>query len=121
MQILNGIVLIWLIHVVIGGVLSAPIVVLGRKRVHWHLWELVAFVSPFGVWLLLMFSEFATGKKSLANLGEPFYFSLAVPVMALVRVAVGARVTERVCATVLIVLLCGVAAAVFFVVPSLPE
>ena len=121
MQLLDGIFLVWLFHIAIASVLSAPIIVLVRKRIHWRLWELAAFVAPFGVWLLLRFSELSVGKKSLANVVEPFYFSLAVPIAALVRVAIGTRAAERACACVLIVMLCGVAAAVCFIVPSLPE
>ncbi len=121
MEMFDVIFLVWLMHVVIGAVVSAPVIIFGRKRVHWHAWELAVFVAPFGVWLLLMFSEFSTGRKSLANLGEPFYFSLAVSIAALVRVVIGTRGDERICAWSLIVILCGVAAAVFFIVPSLPE
>ncbi len=121
MQIFGSITLIWLIHVAIAGALTTPIVLLGRRRVHWHLWELAAFVAPFGLWLLLMFSGLSAGRKSLANLGEPFYFSLAIPIVALARVAIGTRAAERVCAAVLVVIACGMAAAVFFIVPWLPE
>lgn len=112
---------IWATHAGIAGVLSAPIVFLGRKRVHWRVWELLVLVLPFMVWSGLMFSELSTGKKSLANLGEPFYFAVAIPVAALVRVAVGARIPERACAGSLIALICLVAGAVFFLVPPLPE
>lgn len=113
-------VVIWLMHAGIATTLSAPIFFFGRKRVHWQWWELSAFVLPFAIWLLFMSSEFST-KKSLANLMEPFYFSLAIPLAALLRVAVGTRISERFCAGVLIAVLCAVAAVVFLVVPSLPE
>ena len=111
---------IWFVHAAIATVLSAPIVFFGRKRVHWRSWELLALVLPFIVWSLLMFSDLSTGK-SLANLGEPFYFSFAVPVAALVRVAVGTRIAERTFAGCLIAALCVVAVGVFFIVPPLPE
>lgn len=112
---------VWAAHVAIATLLSAPIVFFGRRRVHWRWWELSALVLPFGVWMLLMFSELSTGKKSLGNLAEPFYFSLAIPLAALVRVGIGTRCGERVCAGVLIGALCAIAAIVFFIVPSLPE
>jgi hypothetical protein len=121
MEMFGGMLLVWLVHTVIAGVLTAPIIFFGRKRVHWQWWELSAWILPFAVWLFLMFSELSTGKKSLANLGEPFYFSLAIPLAALVRVGVGTRCAERVCSGVLLGMLCGVAAGVFFLVPSLPE
>ncbi len=120
MEEFNAMFLIWLIHVGIAAALSAPIVFFGRKRVHWRSWELLTLVLPFCTWLCLDQSELSLGK-SLANLGEPFFFSLAIPVAALVRVAVGTKVNEKIFAGVLIAVLCGVAAAVFFVVPSLPE
>lgn len=121
MEELGAILLIWLLHVVIAGVCTAPVVLLGRRRVRWQPWELLVFVLPFTVWAVLMFSDLSTGRKSLANLGEPFYFAAAVPVAALVRVAVGLRISARACAGGLIAGVCGVAVGVFFLVPALPE
>ena len=112
---------LWLVHFGSAAVLTAPIVFFGRRRVHWQWWELSAFIVPFAVWALLMLSGLSTGKKSLANLAEPFYFSVALPVAAAIRVSVGTRVQERASAGGLILALCVLAAVVFFVVPSLPE
>jgi hypothetical protein len=56
----------------------------------------------------------------LANLGEPFYFSFAIPVAASVRVIVGAHF-ERACSIGLVGLLSLVAAGVYMWVPALPE
>jgi len=120
MEFFNAMLVIWLIHAGMAVVPSAPIIFLGRKRVHWRTWELLALVIPFCTWLCLMQSELSTGK-SLANLGEPFFFGIAVPAAALARVAVGTKVNEKMFAVVLIAVLCGVAAAVFFLVPPLPE
>ena len=113
--------LIWAMHAGVAVVLSAPIVFFGRKRVHWRPWELLVLILPFMVWAVLMFSELSTGRKSLANLGEPIYIAVAVPVIALVRVAVGARIPDRTCAVGLITVMCVVACGVFFLVPPLPE
>jgi hypothetical protein len=121
MEVLGAMLLIWMVHAVIAAIPSAPIVFFGRKRVRWRFWELLVLVLPFIVWCLLMFSELSTGRKSLSNLGEPVCFALAVPVAALVRVAVASRIPERPCAAVLIAMACMVAAGVFFVVPPLPE
>lgn len=121
MEELGAMLLIWLMHAGIACVLSAPIVYFGRRRVHWQLWELLVLVLPFGVWTVLMFSELSTGKKSLSNLGEPFYFAVGIPVAALARVAIGSQVSERMCAGALIAMLCIVAGGVFFLVPALPE
>ena len=111
---------IWMMHVVVAVVFSAPIVFFGRTRVHWSRWDLLAFVLPFGVWLALMESSAGVGK-SLANLVEPVYFSFAVPIAALVRVMLGARVRERACSISLVALLCLTAICVFRWTPPLPE
>lgn len=112
---------IWFIHAVVAAVLTAPIVFLSYRRVAWQKWELLAFVLPFGTWTALMFSELSTGTKSMSNLLEPFCLPPAIAVAALVRAILGNRVSERICAVVLITALCLLAVAVFFVVPPLPE
>jgi uncharacterized membrane protein len=113
--------LIWLAHAAIGAGLSAPILFLGRKRIGWARWELLALILPFCLWVVLMLSPLSTGRKSLANLGEPVCISLAMPVLAWARVALGTRITERVYAASFLAALCGIAAAVFFMVPFIPE
>src|ERR1043166_5476517 len=107
---------LWLMHAGIGLVLTSPILFFGRKRARWEWWELVAIVLPFSLWSGLMFSELSTGK-SLANLVECIYISFAVPVVAFVRVWVGGKIHQRRYSAALIGLLCGVAAAVFFLTP----
>lgn len=121
METIGTLFLIWFAHAAIGAVLSAPILFFGRKRVGWARWEWLALIIPFCVWMLLMLSPLSTGRKSLANLGEPVYISFAMPVLALVRVAIGTRITERVYAASFISALCVIAAAVFFMVPFKPE
>jgi hypothetical protein len=61
-----------------------------------------------------MLSELATGRKSIANVGEAYLFSLAIPLAALVRVWLGTRFDERAVSAVLIAILCAVAASVSF-------
>ena len=112
---------IWTIHAVIGAVLCAPIVFFGRRRVHWHWWELAAFIVPFLVWSALMFSELSTGRKSLSNLAEPFFLTAALSLAAGTRVLIGAGARERATAGGVFFALCVLAAGVFFVIPSLPE
>jgi hypothetical protein len=113
--------LIWLAHAVIGAALSGPILFIGRKRVGWASWEMLALIIPFCVWVVLMLSPLSTGRKSLANLGEPVCISFAMPVLALARVALGRRISERVYAASFLAILCVVAAAVFLMVPPIPE
>jgi hypothetical protein len=110
---------IWGFHSIIGALLSAPIVLLGRKRAHWSPLDLLAFLLPFGVWGALMNAH--SVSKSLANLSEPFFFAFAIPVAALLRVVLGAHVNERACSTGLVVLLILVAAGVYQWTPALPE
>ncbi len=111
---------IWILHAGIAAISTAPIVFLGRKRVHWSPYDLLAFVLPFSVWLVLMESSGVEGK-SLANLGEPLYFSLSVPAAALMRVIVGNRVRVGICSISLVMLLCLVATCVYWWTPALPE
>jgi hypothetical protein len=82
---------------------------------------LLALVIPFCVWVVLMLSPLSDGRKSLANPGEPVYISFAMPALALVRVVVGTKVSERIYPTSFLTVLCVVAAAVFFLVPLKPE
>jgi hypothetical protein len=121
METLGTIILIWSAHAVIGSALASPILFFGRKRIGWANWELLALILPFCVWVVLMLSPLSTGRKSLANLGEPVYISFAMPVLALLRVAVGRRLSETVYAASFITVLCVIAATVFFMVPSKPE
>jgi hypothetical protein len=121
MEEISALLLIWSIHTGIAAVLSAPVIYFGRKRVHWRSWELLTFVLPFLIWTCLMFSDLATGEKSLSNLGEPFVFALAIPIAALLRVVFAKSVSEPLCSGILILLVCLAAITVFFTVPSLPE
>jgi hypothetical protein len=121
MEAVDIMVRIWVVHALIALALTTPVVLLGRKRVHWRVWELSALLLPFCVWAALMLSHFADGRKSLANLGEPVFISYAVPVAALARIAVGGKIRESVCSVCLIAFLCLVAAGVFCFTPPLPE
>lgn len=121
MEILGTLFLIWLLHAAIGATLSAPILAFGRTRAGWALWQLLALVVPFCLWTVLILSPASTGRKSLANLGEPIYISFAMPVLALIRMALGARLSERTCAVIVLATLCVLAASTFFLVPLLPE
>jgi hypothetical protein len=121
METVGTLFLIWSVHAVIGAGLAAPILFFGRKRVGWASWQLLVLFIPFCVWAVLMLSPLSTGRKSLANLGEPVYISFAIPVLALLRFAVGRRISERLYAAIFITALCVIAATVFFMVPFKPE
>jgi hypothetical protein len=79
---------IWTLHSIVATVISTPVIYFGRRRAHWNLLDLQALLLPFAVWLLL--SGIDSTGKSIANLIEPVFVSLAIPVGALVRVGVGA-------------------------------
>ena len=117
-EIIGLILMLWSCHALIAGVLSAPIVFFGRKRARWQAWELIAFVFPFSLWMLLSF--LGSRPKSMANFVEPFYVAVAIPLAALGRVVLGGKKPVE-HSWLLILLLCGVAVATYFVVPSLPE
>lgn len=110
---------IWLIHSVTGAALSVPVLFFGRKRVHWSLVDLLAFVLPFAAWATLFYND--SDGKSLANLIEPVYFSAAIPVAALIRVVLGDRASERAASIGLVALLCVTAIGVYWWMPALPE
>src|SRR6266705_1093574 len=96
--------MIWMIHAVVAAVLSFPIVLFGRNRVHWYSWELLALILPFCVWLALeQFWPSSSSAKGWGNLIEPVYFGLAVPGAALVRVigGKGRQEDERMLAAIL--------------------
>src|SRR5262249_8010561 len=111
----------WLIHVFIAGALSSPVVFFCRRRVHWLWWEALVFIVPFFLWMALMLSDLSTGRKSIANLGEFVFITPAVPIAALIRVALGTRVREGICAGSLFALICLTAIGVFWLTPALPE
>jgi hypothetical protein len=65
---------------------------------------------------------FTSSEKTLANATvEPAILSLAVPVAALIRVAVGSRTSGKLCVAGLIAAVSIVAFGIFFLVPVLPE
>ena len=109
--------LLWSIHAVIGAALAAPIVFLGRKRAGWARWELLTLIIPFCFWVLLMVSPLSAGRRNLTSLAEPIFISLALPVLALLRVAAGRRFSERLYFASSIAVLSGIVITAFFTVP----
>lgn len=110
----------WLLHAGIGALMTAPIVYLSRKRVHWQWEEALVFVVPFSVWLLLQACEFVT--KSFSNdLVEPSILGSVVPLAALVRVAVGTSLADRKAIAALMAAVSATAACLYFFFPYLEE
>lgn len=118
---MSVIIALWALHAAPAAVLSFPIVYFARKRVHWYMWEMLAFVFPFCVWSILVYLRVPTPfPKDLGNgLSEPIYFGLAIPVAVLIRAVFGQgrETDERVFASILLLALCVFAAIVYFVTP----
>ena len=121
MEIIPFIIVTWLIQASIALVLSAPVIYFSRKRIHWRRSELAVLIIPFLVWLVLG-GVIGFLPKSLANAFiEPVIISITVPMVALIRVAVGTRISEKMCSASLIGVVTVVAVSVYFIVPCLPE
>jgi dolichyl-phosphate-mannose--protein O-mannosyl transferase len=118
--LMDTVFLVWLIHAAVGATLSVPVLWIGRKRIRWTNWELLALVVPFCVWLLLSLSPFSYGRKSFANIGEPIYISFAMPIAALLRVGIGQNLGRATVILIVLGCLCGVAVATFFLVAIKP-
>jgi hypothetical protein len=114
---------LWLSHAVTAGVLTWPIVYLGRRRVRWDLTEvfdfIVAVTIPFTVWASLMIAN--SSGKSLSNFGECLIISLATPVAAAIRVFTDRRMTHWVRSLVLLFSLCAVAIGTYLFMPMLSD
>lgn len=110
----------WLFHVGVSAVIVSPVVLLTRKRVHWHAWELLALVLPFSLWMTLMIRN--DSAKTLSNLVvEPCILSVVLAVGALARAALSRSLSERSAIVGIVAGVCLIAAGIYFAVPALPE
>jgi len=129
MQTIGYTLLIWAAYAGIAVVACAPIIYLGRRRVHWRYWELLALVLPFCTWFVLALSGLSLSHgrvhfdegKSLSNIVEAFWLGCSVPIAALLRVIIGTKLNEGICAKVIQTALCVVGGAVSVLTPCLPE
>ena len=113
---------LWALHVIIPAFITVPIAIWSRHRVHWYPWELLAFILPFGIWLALTWLRVAPWlPKGINNFGECFYLGMWIPLAALIRAVVGrqCKAYEGGFAGVLLLLLCGLAAAIYYFTPDL--
>src|SRR6266403_836636 len=108
---------IWLVHAAVGAALATPVLFFGRRRVAWTNWLLLALIIPFCVWMVLVLSPLSIGRRSFRYLGEPILISLAMPVLAIVRVAARGTFSQLRNAATLITVLCAVAVTAFFALP----
>ena len=121
METIITIMLFWVVHAILGAVLSMPIVFIGLRRASLARWELLALVIPYCVWVSLMFSPLSAGRKGFANLLAPFCISFAMPFLAWIRIVIRPKMTKGVYAASFITILCAVGVAVFFLVPLLND
>ena len=91
MAIVTIILFAWGLQTLVAVMPTALVVFLARRRVHWNPWELLAFILPFLVWTLLMFSDWSAGRKSFSNLIEPAFLGIAIIIAAIVRASFGLR------------------------------
>jgi hypothetical protein len=117
MRVSVTLLVLWALHAVVGAALAVPILWLGRNRVRWAAWQLLTPVVPFCLWVLLTLSPLSAGRRDVISLYEPFLISLVLPVLALLRVALGRRFSERVQSVSAATILSGIAVAAFFAVP----
>ena len=111
------VVMIWAVHAGVAAILSLPVLVFGRRRVHWYFWELLALILPFCVWACMFYWCGPSRHKGIGNVlfGEPVLLGLAIPLAG----GRGCDADERVRAAIVLVGLCGVGPLVFFVTPNL--
>ena len=110
---------IWLTHVSVAALLTAPIAYVARNQVRWRYWELLAFILPFLSWLLFSMFSRAAPYKGWPHLAVPFVLSLLIPIAALVRVGLSKTFSEVACSCMLLWVLCVVAACLFVLLPPL--
>ena len=122
MSMLYLLVIAWLIQVAVSTLVVLPVVLAGRRHVHWHATELLALVVPFAVWAVLMHSPLSTGVKTLSNLAfEPGLLAVVIAVVAVMRIKLTARLGGRAASILALVLLSASAAGIFWLTPGLSE
>ena len=109
--------LAWLIYLLPAVFLSVPVCLLGHKRAEFRWWEAGAFILPFIVWLVC-FALLPAGK-SLGNIVEALVLGFAVPLGAVIRVIVGARLNRTIVASAVMIGTCAWAALLALLFPEL--
>src|SRR5882724_12389812 len=110
---------LWFLHLYVAVPVSLPFWFFGRRRARWFKWEPIILVVPFAVWATLSLID--DRGKSLANLAEGLCLGAAIPVSAMIRIAVGGRLNRKKLAIAMILLLSVAGALLWKLVPMLPE
>lgn len=111
---------LWLFYA--GSVFCLPFTTVAyveRYRVPWQSWDLLVFVLPFLIWAIAM--KYDGAGKSLANLVEPLIFGIVNSLVVSLRLVMGDRKEQWFWSTDMLLLSCGVAMAIYGLMPSLPE
>lgn len=111
--------MLWVFHLLVAGVLLAPVVWIGRHRVRWRGSDILALVVPFLVWWLLFSS--GVKVKSLANAGEAADLGVAIGAAGALRVWLGQRADSRPARISLLIVVTLAAVGVYLWTPVLPE
>ena len=109
--------LLWLIHAVIAFALTSPIVSFGRRRAHWQLWELLAFIIPFSVWRTHALQSGCQVPRKPWGVHLPQSGGSS---RSALRSSFGDG-SRRFARPAILALLCLTAVAIYFLTPSLPE
>lgn len=121
-QDVPSLIMMWFAHALVAVVLSAPVVILGRHRVQWRFSDVLALVLPFAVWILLTLAHYRLFKMpSGKHPAEIWFISLAIALAALMRVMIGRLFRESRTSACLVLALCVVAAAFYFLMPPIPR
>ena len=110
----------WFVHAIAAALIAAPVIRFGHKRIAWHWSRALVVVVPFGIWTLLFLR--GPGRKFLSNLFvESLMLGGAVGLAAVIGIAIGSRLSERVSLFFLLAFLCILAAGIYWFTPQLVE
>jgi len=110
----------WLLHLVPAAGIAVPVWYLGRNRIRWFKWEYSTLVVPYTLWAILLLYD--STDKTLANLNaEPLALGLVVPIIPMVRLAIGQRVSPRAVALVGILAVSMVGVLLWKFMPGISE
>jgi hypothetical protein len=87
MENLIALMWLWFVHAAVAAPVVIASVIFTRRTVVWHWWETLTFIVPFGLWLGLLFSSLR--PKSLGNLGECFFITIAIAIASPLRAYLG--------------------------------
>lgn len=100
--------------------LSLPVVAATWKRWNWSFLDLVALFLPGAVWLALVATQGGRGR-SLSNLAELLVLAVLVAIMAWLKDPIQRRLPSGIARYLLVLSTSGLAVAVYYCFPGLPE